>query len=86
MNPNTTNPLMRILGSSKALIVLAVVTAAFGAFFAGKAQWDQVESMVKYLVGALILGQSAEDAAKHIAGRGSPVAAHKPTPDETVKP
>lgn len=61
MNPN---PVTRLLSSSKALVVLAVTALAFGGLFAGRASWEQIESLLKWVLGPWLIAQGTEDAAK----------------------
>jgi hypothetical protein len=66
MNPKT-NPLAKLLSSSKALVVLAVTVASFVGLYLGKAQWSEVENFLKWMIPAWLFAAGAEDAAKHLA-------------------
>lgn len=63
------NPIVRLLNSSKAIVVLFVIAGGFLAFAFGKASWDQVEGMLKWIVSVWLGAQGLEDAAKHYATR-----------------
>jgi hypothetical protein len=62
-----TNPLLRLLTSSKALVVMAVVASALAAFFTHRATWGEASDLVKYVLGAWLVAQGTEDAARHFA-------------------
>lgn len=62
-----TNPILRLLKSSKGLVALVVITASFVAVFTGRASWDQMDSMVKWVLGVWMGSQALEDAATKIA-------------------
>jgi len=89
-------PILRLLQSSKALVVLTIIIGAFLAFQFGKVTWDEATSLVKWVVGPWLLAQGAEDAAKHFgASKGeslgkaayeSFVAASLPPPALDSKP
>jgi heme O synthase-like polyprenyltransferase len=55
--------------SRKAVIVITVMFASFGALYMGKAQWEQVSELIKWTLGTWLAAQGVEDAAKHISSR-----------------
>lgn len=59
--------LTKLIGSRKAMVVVAVTVAAFVSLYLGKAQWPQVEDLIKWLLGSWLLAQGAEDAVEHMA-------------------
>lgn len=61
MNPPA-NPLMRLLGSSKALVMLAITGACFIALFLGKSDWVQTTDFLKWIVGPWLISAGLEDA------------------------
>lgn len=63
----TTNPIARLLGSSKAIVVLLVLAGCFAAIFAGRATWEQVEEFMKYITMTWIASAGVEDASHRIA-------------------
>ena len=67
MDPNSQNPIVRMLMSSKALVVLLITIATFVGLYLGKAQWTDVESFLKYILITWLGSQGIEDAAKHFA-------------------
>jgi len=66
MEPNQ-NPIARLLGSSKALVVLVVTALSFLGLYLGKVKFEEVESFLKYVVITWLGAQGFEDAAKHVA-------------------
>jgi hypothetical protein len=64
MNPN---PIARLVGSSKALVVLGVTIASFVGLYLGKAQWLEVEGFLKWILITWLGAVGVEDAAKHLA-------------------
>lgn len=66
MEPNQ-NPIARLLGSSKSLVVLAVAALSFLGLYLGKVRFDEVESFLKYILITWLGAQGFEDAAKHVA-------------------
>lgn len=58
------NPIIRLVSSSKALVVLGVTTACFIALFAGKAQFHDITEFLKYIIGPWLVAQGLEDALK----------------------
>jgi hypothetical protein len=66
MNP-AANPVLRLLQSSKALVVLAVTLATFGGVYKGAIQWHEANDFLKWVLGPWLLAQGVEDAAKHFA-------------------
>jgi len=78
------NPLVRLFSSSKALVVLAVTGACFAALFTGKATWEQIENLLRFVIGPWLLAVGVEDAAKHVASgmnKGHAPATAAPDPD-----
>lgn len=65
------NPIVRLLNSSKAIVVLVVIAGGFIAFAFGKASWEQVEGMLRWVVSVWLGAQGLEDAAKHYATRSN---------------
>lgn len=63
-------PLRRLLGSSKALVVLVVVTLSFIALFSGRATWADVSSLLKYVIGPWLAAVGLEDAARNLGDPG----------------
>lgn len=61
------NPIARLFGSSKALVVLAVTALSFLGLYLGKVKFDEVESFLKYVIITWLGAQGVEDAAKHVA-------------------
>lgn len=57
----------RILGSSKALIVLLVIVLMFVGLFLGKVPFEDIKHMLTVLVPVWLGAQGIEDAAKNIA-------------------
>lgn len=64
MNPN---PVTRLMTSSKAIVMLFVITAAYIGFFLGKTTWEQFAEFAKWIIGPWMVASGAEDVAKHIA-------------------
>ncbi len=60
------NVFLRLASSRKAVSVLFVIGFSFGALYLGKAHFEQVADMVKWLLGTWLVAQGAEDAAKHL--------------------
>jgi hypothetical protein len=60
-------PIRRLLGSSKALVVLLVIAAAFGSFWTGKATWHDIEGLLRWVLGSWLAAAGAEDAARHVS-------------------
>lgn len=60
------NVILGLLASRKAVVVIAVTIAAFVALYLGKAQWEQIESLLKWLLGTWLVAQAGEDSAKHL--------------------
>lgn len=67
MNPDSPNPLTRLLSSTKGIVALFVVALAFGALFANKASWDQVKSLLEWVLTTWFAAHTAEDVTKHYA-------------------
>lgn len=61
------NALVALLSSRKALVVLLAVGLCAAAVLTGKAQWQQCEDFMKWLLGSWLISQGIEDAAKHNA-------------------
>lgn len=64
---NSQNPITRLFTSSKALVMLFVVTAAYIGFFLGKTTWEQFSEFTKWIIGPWLIASGAEDVAKHIS-------------------
>ena len=62
-----TSPFVRMLGSSKAIVMMIVLSLSFLALMLGKATWDQVDNLVKWVFGSWVMAVGVEDAAKHVA-------------------
>lgn len=60
-------PIKRLMGSSKALVMLAVTLLMFIGVFIGKIQFSELKSMLTVLIPAWLGAQGLEDAAKHVA-------------------
>ena len=58
------NVVVGLLASRKAMVVIAVSIASFVALYLGKAQWEQIESLLKWLLGTWLVSQGIEDSAK----------------------
>jgi hypothetical protein len=73
MNPS---PISRMLGSSKALVMLATMAGAFVLVMLGKLTWEQAERFLMVTVPAWMLAVGLEDAGKHFgaakAAQGAP--------------
>lgn len=67
-NKETANPIRRLFGSSKALVVMAISALSFGLVFTGRAQWSEVSDFLKLVIGPWLLAQGLEDAAKKWRG------------------
>lgn len=63
--PDSGNPIRRLFGSSKAIVVMAITAVSFLAVYQGKAQFHEVTDFLKLIVGPWLLAQGLEDAAKH---------------------
>ena len=61
-----TNPLVRLMNSSKAIVALLVIVLSFAALFTGKVAWEQMNQMVQWVLAVWLGAQGLEDAAKHI--------------------
>ena len=72
MNPNG-NPLSRLFGSSKAIIMLATAAGCFALVGLGKVTWEQAEKFLTVTVPAWMLAVGIEDAAKHMSGKSDAV-------------
>lgn len=83
MDPNNANPVLRLLKSSKALVMLGTAIGAFVLVGLGKISWDQVEKFLVVTVPAWMLAVGIEDGAKHMAGKTD--AMRKAVADEVKK-
>lgn len=61
------DPIKRLLGSSKALVMLMVTLLMFVGVFLGKIHFDEVKGVLTVLVPVWLGAQGIEDAAKNIA-------------------
>lgn len=59
--------LKRLLGSRKAFVVLLVTGASFVALFSGKATWNEIAELLKWMIGPWLVASGVEDAARHVA-------------------
>lgn len=57
------NVISGLLSSRKAMVVIVIAIASFVALYLGKATFEQIESMVKWLVSSWLVSQGVEDAA-----------------------
>lgn len=62
-----TAPFVRMLGSSKAIVMLLILSFSFLSLLLGKASWEQIENLVKWVFGSWVMAVGVEDAAKHVA-------------------
>lgn len=62
-----TSPLARLLGSSKALVMLGTALGAFALVGLGKISWEQAREFLVVTVPVWIASVGIEDAAKHLA-------------------
>jgi hypothetical protein len=68
------NPIKRLLGSSKALVVATALVLCFVGVYLGKLTWGQVEQFMTVTIPAWLLAVGLEDGAKHFArGRNASV-------------
>lgn len=63
------NPIMRLVYSSKAIVVLAVTITTFGAVYLGRATFQQATDFLKYVIGPWLLAVGIEDAGRNNAKR-----------------
>ena len=61
------NPIARLFGSSKAIIVMAVLAVTGVALCLGKVTWQQFEYIIGLVVGPWLVAVGAEDVAKHLS-------------------
>ena len=61
----SSNPIRRLFGSSKAIVVMALAAVSFLAVYQGKAEFREVSDFLKLIVGPWLLAQGLEDAARH---------------------
>ena len=57
--------LARLMGSSKAIVVLAITIGTFAAVHWNKAAFGEATEFLKWVLGPWLLAQGVEDAAKH---------------------
>lgn len=96
---NSTNPIINLFQSRKAILTMIITALCFAAFFMGKATWNEISDLLKFVFPGWLLAQGIEDGVKKwgaskqtnvnapngVILNTSPISEEMPTPIPTKK-